>query len=580
MTKIFNKQRWAFWLSCMSFFLIISTALSATTYTIERTLNVKQAYKFTNDLGIKANASGGKVEVRMYAKDYYTTGGRSDTDALLYGAYTNSNSTTNYYATAWDIAYTNYVCAVPVLGTFYCILSGTDPIGSQKSTTYKDRVMQVAKKLSAVPDGEGGFVFFNTPEFQVKIELEVNGTTTLDDIYDIKLPGIENLVGLEFDPAVQAYTNPCPSAVGCDAVADFMNVSNAANKEPIVIAHRGYHGMRGVPENSLAAVQKAYDEGFRYVEVDLRMTADYVPIIFHDDFYGYATDFTTLDNTNAATFTEALTWSQISALKYRDRYWDQTYKTATNNSGTNVQARVGSISSDIMTSFAVLCDYIKGKDIVVYLDIKSVPTSRNLENLKQCILIAAKKNVLHQIAVKMVRTNLPDDNPKKLLMPLDSAKQYLGNVYTAFKNDLNVHVVDYDPSLPASFINDWINEGNVVGFEFDIQYRPMFNATSLTTYSGYSNKSVWKYTKDLGYRTGIWSSTALDPRGRPGHDPSKWGTGGVMDNDINTWQHYKDNRARLEVLSLIAPQYITHDRPDEVYNYLNAVNKINTNTKR
>ena len=49
---------------------------------------------------------------------------------------------------------------------------------------------------------------------------------------------------------------------------------------PAGFAHRGLHGP-GVPENSLAAFAAAIDRGAG-IECDLRLTADGVPMVFHD----------------------------------------------------------------------------------------------------------------------------------------------------------------------------------------------------------------------------------------------------------------------------------------------------------
>lgn len=45
-------------------------------------------------------------------------------------------------------------------------------------------------------------------------------------------------------------------------------------------AHRGLHG-EGIPENTLAAFSAAIDEGYG-IELDVRLTSDGVPVIFHD----------------------------------------------------------------------------------------------------------------------------------------------------------------------------------------------------------------------------------------------------------------------------------------------------------
>jgi glycerophosphoryl diester phosphodiesterase len=49
---------------------------------------------------------------------------------------------------------------------------------------------------------------------------------------------------------------------------------------PVLVAHRGYSGR--YPENTLLAYQAAYQHGARYLELDLQLTADRVPVLHHD----------------------------------------------------------------------------------------------------------------------------------------------------------------------------------------------------------------------------------------------------------------------------------------------------------
>ena len=49
---------------------------------------------------------------------------------------------------------------------------------------------------------------------------------------------------------------------------------------PILVAHRGYSGR--YPENTLLAYQAAYQYGARYMELDLQLTSDRVPVLHHD----------------------------------------------------------------------------------------------------------------------------------------------------------------------------------------------------------------------------------------------------------------------------------------------------------
>ncbi len=48
-----------------------------------------------------------------------------------------------------------------------------------------------------------------------------------------------------------------------------------------LVAHRGWQ--RRFPENTLPAIKGALDAGAHYIEVDIQITADGEPVLFHDD---------------------------------------------------------------------------------------------------------------------------------------------------------------------------------------------------------------------------------------------------------------------------------------------------------
>lgn len=73
---------------------------------------------------------------------------------------------------------------------------------------------------------------------------------------------------------------------------------------PRVIGHRG--AARLAPENTLASIRKAHADGARWVEFDVKLTADGVPILMHDD---------TLDRTtNGKGLVAVRTAAEIAAL--------------------------------------------------------------------------------------------------------------------------------------------------------------------------------------------------------------------------------------------------------------------------
>src|SRR3954471_22732253 len=57
---------------------------------------------------------------------------------------------------------------------------------------------------------------------------------------------------------------------------------------PPVIGHRG--AKAHAPENTLASLRVAREHGVPWVEVDVKLTRDGVPILMHDDDFGRTTD--------------------------------------------------------------------------------------------------------------------------------------------------------------------------------------------------------------------------------------------------------------------------------------------------
>lgn len=77
---------------------------------------------------------------------------------------------------------------------------------------------------------------------------------------------------------------------------------------PVLIAHRGGVVLPGIPENSLPALELAAERGYAMVEVDIRMTADGVPVAFHDDHL--------LEHVGVEGSIEALDYDEVSKLRY------------------------------------------------------------------------------------------------------------------------------------------------------------------------------------------------------------------------------------------------------------------------
>lgn len=76
------------------------------------------------------------------------------------------------------------------------------------------------------------------------------------------------------------------------------------NFYPPVIAHRGAGS--DAPENTLASIRSAHEQGAKWIEIDIKISYDGVPILFHDD---------TLDRTTDGQGSVAsTTWQDIQKL--------------------------------------------------------------------------------------------------------------------------------------------------------------------------------------------------------------------------------------------------------------------------
>jgi glycerophosphoryl diester phosphodiesterase len=66
-------------------------------------------------------------------------------------------------------------------------------------------------------------------------------------------------------------------------LVDFRDIEELRASGPLLIAHRGGVIGPNAPECSLNAIRNAAAHGYRMVELDVRVTTDGVPVVFHDD---------------------------------------------------------------------------------------------------------------------------------------------------------------------------------------------------------------------------------------------------------------------------------------------------------
>ncbi|QEW00478.1 hypothetical protein F6J84_10490 [Microbacterium caowuchunii] len=115
------------------------------------------------------------------------------------------------------------------------------------------------------------------------------------------LPALATLVALAAVSVIVAVLGASPPAVGA---TEALGAARSPGEPAFVASHRG--GAAHAPENTLPAVSRAFDDGFDYVEVDVALTRDRVPVLLHDQTVDRTTD--------GAGELASLSWADVSAL--------------------------------------------------------------------------------------------------------------------------------------------------------------------------------------------------------------------------------------------------------------------------
>ncbi|WP_238705650.1 glycerophosphodiester phosphodiesterase family protein [Serinicoccus chungangensis] len=93
-----------------------------------------------------------------------------------------------------------------------------------------------------------------------------------------------------------------------------LEASHAADcaTDPAIVGHRGAAGTS--PENTLAGVREARASGAEVVEVDVQLSADGVPFIFHDTTGGRTSDVAEVFPDRAGAPITSFTWAELQQL--------------------------------------------------------------------------------------------------------------------------------------------------------------------------------------------------------------------------------------------------------------------------
>ena len=151
-----------------------------------------------------------------------------------------------------------------------------------------------------------------------------------------------------------------------------MAKESAGDPSPIVIAHRGASGY--LPEHTAAAKALAYGMGSDFLEQDVVLSRDGVPVVLHDIHVDTVTDvavkFPDRKRSNGRFYAIDLTFAELKTLSVRERFDPQT--------GRSVYPGrfPGGKSDFLISSLAEEIELIQGlnsstgKDVGIYPEIK------------------------------------------------------------------------------------------------------------------------------------------------------------------------------------------------------------------
>ena len=194
-----------------------------------------------------------------------------------------------------------------------------------------------------------------------------------------------------------------------------------------------------------------------------------------------------------------------------------------------------------------------------------------LEVMKLTLELAKTKGCLHQIIFK------PGSAGQVTLPEIQNyLNQY--NLWDTFSKLTNVVLIDimgnaFPLATNKAYIDSWLSLPSLIGVEY-IYKNPQDEL--IIPKSEFGNKSIVQYTKDKGFKTGVFHPTPTDETGSPGgrgsyYNPKNYGT-------------LDDLRGSLEFLfgvpNNVFPGMLVTDRPDSDMDFLELFNLNSKYTKR
>ncbi len=305
-------------------------------------------------------------------------------------------------------------------------LADRDWVRSGKAYYWYENGSPAAEKSDQIlfVKDEEGFYYLAADQSGARL---ADGSVTLADGRVARFDGEghllreENAESLVF-PLPEAYVT-ATETVRTDASA----YKKELQSEPIrYISHRGYHP--AAPENSLAAYQESYAQGYQYVECDIQITRDQVPVLLH--------------NPSINEVARNADGSLLPSVMY---VYDLTYDELLNyDFGLASSAAYAGMKVTRLDTFLAYCSSV---GLHPYLELK-METVNSQEDVDMIVDIVRQQNMENRVSwisfspddLAYVLNDLPEAEVGYLLSTEETAAMYMPRILERKAQGYNVFV--------------------------------------------------------------------------------------------------------------------------------------------
>eukprot|EP00939_MAST-03C_sp_MAST-3C-sp1_P000157 g157.t1 len=293
----------------------------------------------------------------------------------------------------------------------------------------------------------------------------------------------------------------------------------ATSSTTAVIAHRGFHdGSKGFfAENSLGAFQRAIDIGSTYVELDVHLSLDGVPVVAHDHkidrtsiegIHGYVSEKSAKDLANIRICREKQGIEEDAPLL------SSAASSATKSAASKVHGFVPTLSEVLALA--------SGSFSTVLIELKP----KKVGNYIKCGCSCGRSETYAGLAKAVLR--VCSQHPRTKVVMQSFCKEYIEE-FARLNSDIECHLLVvgcYPVPFCPSVVFQWDVEGFHLSFDDPLRQAKQNSVSSINVARFFVTRTFIRRAHACGIRVFVWTVDDEDEMKRL----SKWGVDGIITN--------------------------------------------------